>query len=95
MNNQKITVQLDTVRKYRNSIEYRPIGRARSDGYEVVGEGAFIRSMLKNMYADGAPIEATVQVFRGDTLCFRPMPLKSWVIPGKNPIKKRQNESSG
>lgn len=89
MTTPKITVHLDVVRKYRNRHEFRDIGRARSGRYEVVGEGAITRPLLKKMYADGAPIEAIVEVFRGDTLCFRPAPLKSWVILGENPIKQR------
>ena len=29
-----ITVELDTVRKYRNTQEYRPVNRATCEGYE-------------------------------------------------------------
>lgn len=88
----KITVHLDTVRRYRNKHEYREVGRARSSHHEVVGEAALLRPLLKKIHADGAPIEAIVEVFRGDTLCFRPAPLKAWIFLGENPIKKRCNQ---
>lgn len=95
MKNNTITIRLDTVRKYRNASEYRLIGRARSGGLEVVGDGRLIRKILQQRHAAGASLEATVEVFRGETLCFVRAPLKSWVISGKNAISKRSTVRCG
>lgn len=46
-------IELDTVRKAHGQIEYRPINRARCDGYEAVGDGAVIRQLCKAMLEDG------------------------------------------
>lgn len=79
MKNEVITVELDTVIKHRSQREFRPINRARSGGLEVIGDGRIIRKILKKRHAQGASIDAVVEVRRGEALCFKPKPLKWWL----------------
>ena len=92
MNREKITVRLDAVRKYRNKSEYRTVQRARCNDIEVIGDGPVIRRVLHQVHEAGVPIDAVVEVYRGETLCFRRMTLETWTVPGKNPIQRRVHE---
>jgi hypothetical protein len=93
MNREKITVQLDAVRKYRNKSEYRTIPRVRCNDLEVIGDGKIIRRILRQAHDEGASLDALVEVYRGETLCFRLAPLKAWIVPGQNPIQKQASQS--
>lgn len=90
----KITVYLDTIPKIRNSSEYRMINRARSGDLELIGGGPIVQKLLRKLYQQGAPKEAIVEVYRGDTLCFVPIPLKSWVIPARRAKRGRTKGAS-
>lgn len=91
MNREKITVRLDSVRRYRNTQEYRPVNRARiGDDIEVIGDGKIIHRALEMARLAGASIEAPVVVLRGETTCFREMPLKSWFERGEQPPHLRR-----
>jgi hypothetical protein len=88
-----IIVQLDSVRKYRNQHEWRPVNRAyathNGEYLEEVGDHRIIHSLLKSIYSrDPAQIRAIVDVRRGDVPCFVPAPLKQWLFPEKQPIPK-------
>ena len=75
-----IEIQLDSVKRCRRSPqEYRYIPRARWKHLEVVGEDWIVRDLCRLIAADNPDFTGLVHVFRGDTLCFTPMPLKSWV----------------
>ncbi len=75
-----IEIQLDSVRKSRKSPqEYRYIPRARWKHLEVVGEDWIVRDLCRLIAADNPDFTGLVHVFRGDTLCFTPMSLKTWV----------------
>jgi hypothetical protein len=76
-----ITVELDTVRKYRNTQEYRPVNRATCEGYEAVGDGDVIRQVLQLYHKDNPHFTGKVQVRRGDMLCFVITSLNQWLFP--------------
>lgn len=79
MNREIITVWLDSVRQCRNTSEYRTVNRATCGDIVSVGDGNNIVKVLTEAHAQGTPDQAVVHVRRGDTLCFKPTPLKSWV----------------
>lgn len=78
-----ITIYLDTVRKYRNKQEYRPVNRARTtyngQYYEAVGDGDVERNLLSMLRDDKCPIDAQVHVLRDALPCYEPMPLYRWL----------------
>lgn len=76
-----ITIQLDSVKTYRprSTKEYRYIPRARWENLEVVGDGWIVRDLCRLIAEKNPGITGLVMVFRGDTPCFTPMPLNSWV----------------
>jgi len=86
-----IRVDLDTVKKYRNKQEWRPVQRARilSHDLEVVGDGPIIKHVCKLFTEKYPQIDAYVEVFRGDTCCFEKTPIsafmRSTVGAGKQP----------
>ena len=72
-----LRIELDEVKKWRGKSEYREIPRARCGNIEVVGYGEIVAKLcaeLAELY-DGAEI---VEVFRGETLCFKPRELGIW-----------------
>ena len=73
-----IRITLDTVRRYRSKSEYRPVARARSGQFEAIGDGMVIRDLCRVLSTNNYPIDALVEVWRGEVLCFRLMPLKQW-----------------
>jgi hypothetical protein len=48
-----IRVELDTVPKWRNQNEWRPVNRARAEGYEETGDHSVIITLCKRLVADG------------------------------------------
>jgi hypothetical protein len=56
-----ITVQLDTVRKYRNPQEHRPVNRATCEGYEAVGDGDVIRQVLQLYHTDNPHLQGKLR----------------------------------
>ena len=88
MKREKITVQLDAVRKYRNAQEYRTVNRARIGDIEEIGDGRVVLKALKRVSENGARSDALVEVLRGDTTCFKLRTLKSWTTPGENPVRR-------
>jgi len=77
----RIQIELDSVKKYRkgSTTEYRHIPRARWNDLEVVGDGWVVRDLCRLIARNNPGISGLVYVFRGDTLCFTPMPLNLWV----------------
>ena len=76
-----ITVKLDTVRKYRNTQEYRPVNRATCESYEAVGDGDVIRQVLQLYHTDNPQFIGQVEVRRGDMLCFVIASINQWLFP--------------
>lgn len=76
-----IRIELDSVKRYRNSAEteYRYVPRARWENLEVVGDGWIVRDLCRLIVGENRSVSGLVHVFRGDTLCFTPMPLNAWV----------------
>lgn len=76
-----IRVELDAVRKYRNTQEWRNVQRASAlwEGkrYEAVGDGWVIRELCIQLLAAAAPENATLEVWRGSTPVFRSYPIQS------------------
>jgi hypothetical protein len=76
-----IRVELDSVKKCRGLTEYHWIPRARVGDLEVVGFGEVIKQVLTLFHENNPGINSQVEVYRGDTLCFMPMALNSWLFP--------------
>lgn len=77
-------VVLDTVRKDTNKSEWRHVNRASTtlpDGtyLEEVGDGYILNKLLRVLLENKVPISAYIEVRRGDTPTFRPMPLFRWL----------------
>ena len=92
-----ILIELDTVRKYRNKEEYRPVGRAicKEFGIEVTNVDKMITKVVKLLGEKKCDIQRGLEVRRGDTLCFEVMPLKQWLFPtDKRPehLKRKRSE---
>ena len=71
-----LRIELDTVRKYRNASEYRPVNRASCEGHEVVGDGEIIGALCRDLIESGH--SGVVEVWRGETPVFRAIPLEIW-----------------
>lgn len=88
-------IYLDAVRVYRRSgKEYHTQPRARScQGHEIVGLGPVVAQMAARLRADNPAFNGLLKVYRGDTLAFIPMPLKTAFLadPKKQPKHLRRN----
>ncbi|WP_342070564.1 hypothetical protein [Yoonia algicola] len=81
-----IRINLDAVRVYRNKGEYREVGRARTSlGHEITGDGAKLAKLASILREENPDFNGLLEVYRGDTLCFIPMPLKSAFLRGSQP----------
>lgn len=79
---------------------YNPEGEHSSSASQivnVVGEDWIVRDLCRLIAADNPDFTGLVHVFRGDTLCFTPMPLKSWVkhnpFAGDTPEQLRKDKT--
>lgn len=78
-----VVVVLDSIRKERNHQEYRMVGRARCEEFnlEVSGDGHNLRKLIHLLAENNCDISRGLEVRQGDTLCFVVVPLKSWLNP--------------
>jgi len=76
-----VRVELDEVRKYRNQNEYHGVPRASIGEISSVGWGKNIINVLKAFHENNPQINPQVEVYRGDTLCFKVMTLNQWLFP--------------
>jgi len=85
-----LTLTIDSVKKERNSSEYRYVPRIRYGEHERSGDGYIVFLFLRDLLVAGI-IEETdiVEIYRGETLCFVPTTVKMWVDP---PKKKKKEE---
>ena len=87
-----VRITLDSVRVHRNKSEYRNIPRARSSqGHELVGDGPLVARMAAILREENPGFEGLLEVYRGDTLCFIPVPLKRAFLKGPQPKQLRRN----
>ena len=86
-----IRIDLDAVRVYRNKSEYRTKTRARSSlGHEIIGDGYIVSRLASILRQENPRFEGLLEVYRGDTLCFVPMPLKTAFLKGSQPAHLRK-----
>jgi hypothetical protein len=71
-----IRIELDSVRKYRNAHEWRPVNRASAQGIEEVGDHEIISALCRKLIAAGH--SGQVEVWRGETPCFRAIDIETW-----------------
>lgn len=93
-----IRIYLDTVRVYRNKSEYRPMNRARSSlGHEIKGDGFIVSKMASILRAENPHFDGLLEVYRGETLCFVPVPLKTAFLKGPQPknLRKEKPQAQG
>lgn len=87
-----IRIDLDAVRVYRNKNEYRTKPRAKSSlGHEVTGDGPIISELASILRAENPQFDGLLEVYRGETPCFTPMPLKTAFLRGPQPEQFRRN----
>lgn len=76
-----INVQYDSVRKYRNKHEWRPVGRATAEWgghrFEAIGDHDVRKDLAKQLLAAGAPENAMLDVWRGSMPIFSRLPIQS------------------
>ncbi|MEL6596286.1 MAG: hypothetical protein AAFQ47_10140 [Pseudomonadota bacterium] len=90
-----IRIDLDTVRVYRNSQEYRPMNRARSSlGHEIKGDGPIISELASILREENPSFDGHLEVYRGDILCFIPMALKTAFLKGPQPQQLRKKTTA-
>ena len=86
--NEPLIIHLDSVKKWRNKNEWRPVNRAiltwtdpsgNTTTMEKIGDGSLINLLLRDFHEDFPQINAQVEVYRGDTLCFVTCPLFQWL----------------
>ena len=86
-----IRINLDAVRVYRNKSEYRSVPRARSSlGHEFVGDGPIISRLAALLRQENLEFEGLLEVYRGNTPCFKPAPLKAAFVKGPQPEHLRR-----
>lgn len=91
MNTNSFRIDLDAVRVYRNKNEYRTTQRARSSlGHEIIGDGFIVTQMAGMLRSENPLFEGLLEVFRGDTPCFAPIPLKTAFLKGPQPKQLRR-----
>jgi hypothetical protein len=91
----RLRINLDAVRVYRNKSEYRSVPRARSSlGHEIVGDGPIISRLAALLRQENPGFQGLLEVYRGDTLCFKPTPLKAAFVKGPQPEHLRLNPRS-
>lgn len=89
---QTIRIYLDAVRVYRNKSEYRSVPRALSSlGHEIVGDGPIISRLAALLRHENPGFQGQLEVYRGDTPCFHPTPLKAAFVKGPQPEHLRRN----
>jgi len=89
-----IRIDLDEVKVHRNAGEYHFKGCARSSlGHEVVGHGPNLTNLVAILRKENPHFEGLLEVYRGDTLCFNPMPLKTAFCKGPMPKQFRKEAS--
>lgn len=78
-----LIIELDSVPKYRNTKEWRNVGRASCPEYgiEKTGDGAYIRDICKGAIELGCDPQRLVEVRRGETVCFKPATVDAWANP--------------
>jgi len=88
-----IRIDLDEVRVYRSKNEYRPVGRARTSlGHEITGDGPKLAKLASILREENPQFDGLLEVYRGDTLCFIPMPLKTAFLKGPQPEHLRRKD---
>ena len=86
MSTNSIRIDLDAVRVYRNKSEHRTTQRARSSlGHEIIGDGFIVAQLAETLRSENPLLEGLLEVFRGDTPCFTPMPLRTAFLKGPQP----------
>ena len=81
-----MVIQLDTVKKWRNNHEWRPVNRARFRGLEEVGDHDVLTKLMATiLQVFPTQNRSLVYVYRGDTLCFNPIPLEDWFKKKEQP----------
>ena len=79
---EELRIEMDSVKKYTNKNEYHTVPRVRALEEEVMGNGEIVRKLCSILIEKNPQINPLVYVFRGNTLCFIPKPLKSWLEEG-------------
>ena len=83
-----IVIHLDSVKKHRNKSEWRTVNRAiltwtdpsgNATTMEKIGDGSLINLLLRGFHGNFPQVNAQVEVYRGDTLCFVTCPLFHWL----------------
>ncbi|MFX0544761.1 hypothetical protein ACEWPL_004370 [Roseovarius sp. S1116L3] len=91
MTTNTIRIDLDAVRVYRSKNEYRTKPRARSSlGHEITGDGPIVWKLAAVLRAENPQFEGLLKVYRGDTLCFIPTPLKTAFLAAPQPKQTRR-----
>ena len=88
-----VRVELDSVPIWRNGSEHRPMNRASAMGLEHCGDGEVIRPLLSALLGAGKIADSDpVSVYRGATLCFVEVPVKTWFLrrPQPKQLRKRR-----
>jgi hypothetical protein len=86
-----IRIDLDAVRVYRNKHEYRTKPRAKSSlGHEITGDGPLVSKLAAILREENPEFDGLLEVYRGDTLCFIPTPLKTAFLKGPQPKHLRR-----
>lgn len=92
-----LRIELDSVRKYRNRAEYRPMNRASLGELSIEGDGPLIGRLCALKIEAGGDPQSLVEVYRDETLCFRAKPLSEWAsgkaLVGEQPLHLRRTAS--
>lgn len=87
-------IDLGSVRKYRNSREWRPVDRASWKHLESVGDGENIVKLARMMLEEG--VTGPVEVYRGKTPVFLRGTVEEWASgsfgKGEQPKQLRRKD---
>lgn len=82
---EEIRIELDSIKKWRNKHEFRPMNRASALGLEKVGDGHLIGPLCKLLIEAGHDPSTPASAWRGDMLCLYAKSLQDWAFPKKKP----------
>lgn len=91
-----LTIELDSVKKWRNKHEFYTIPRATCLEHSKVGNSPLLSSLCKDLVDAGHDPEQLVYIMRRKTLCFVPRTLQDWadnkVLSGDQPKQLRKKQ---
>ncbi len=78
-----LVIDIVSHRKYRNAKEWRNVSHVTCPEFRIArtGDGAYIADICKEALDLGCEPDRLVEVRRGETVCFKLAPVRTWAYP--------------